>query len=61
MIRIGAAQRAGTFDGIRRHAPGSVMAQATEAASALDNDALIVFGGGSPIDVAKVVAMELAR
>jgi alcohol dehydrogenase class IV len=52
---------AGTFAGVRQHAPGSGVAQATEAARALDADVLIGVGGGSPIDAAKAVALELAR
>ncbi len=55
------ALHAGTFAGIRQHAPGSGVAQATEAARALDADVLISVGGGSPIDAAKAVALELAR
>jgi alcohol dehydrogenase class IV len=55
------ALHAGTFAGIRQHAPGSGVAQATEAARALDADVLIGVGGGSPIDAAKAVAMDLAR
>jgi alcohol dehydrogenase class IV len=52
---------AGTFAGIRQHAPGSGVTQAAEAARALDADVLIGVGGGSPIDAAKAVALELAR
>ncbi|MFL5805635.1 MAG: iron-containing alcohol dehydrogenase [Roseiflexaceae bacterium] len=52
---------AGTFAGVRQHTPGSGVAQAIEAARALDADVLISVGGGSPIDAAKAVAMELAR
>src|SRR4051812_1440077 len=48
---------AGTFADIRQHAPSSGVAQATEAAFALDADVLISVGGGSPIDAAKAVAM----
>jgi len=55
------ALHAGTFTDIRQHAPGSGVARAVEAARALDADVLISVGGGSPIDAAKAVAMELAR
>jgi alcohol dehydrogenase class IV len=52
---------AGTFAGVRQHTPSSAVAQALDAARALDADVLISVGGGSPIDAAKAVAMELAR
>jgi maleylacetate reductase len=52
---------AGTFAGVRQHTPGSAVTQALEAAHALDADVLVSVGGGSPIDAAKAVAMELAR
>jgi maleylacetate reductase len=52
---------AGTFTDIRQHAPASGVLHATEAARALHADVLISVGGGSPIDAAKAVAMELAR
>jgi maleylacetate reductase len=55
------ALHAGTFAGVRQHAPGSGVAQAAEAARALDADVLISVGGGSPIDAAKAVAMDLAH
>jgi alcohol dehydrogenase class IV len=55
------ALHAGTFASIRQHAPGSGVNQALDAARALDADVLIGVGGGSPIDAAKVVALELAR
>src|SRR5690348_1768441 len=44
---------AGTFADIRQHAPASGVAQAAEAARALDADVLVSVGGGSPIDAAK--------
>ncbi len=52
---------AGTFAGIRQHTPNSTVAQAIDAARALDADVLVSVGGGSLIDAAKAVAMELAR
>jgi maleylacetate reductase len=52
---------AGTFAGVRQHTPNSAVTQAIDAARALDADVLISVGGGSPIDAAKAVAMELAR
>jgi alcohol dehydrogenase class IV len=51
----------GTYADIRQHAPGSGVAQAAEAARAHGADVLISVGGGSPIDAAKAVSMELAR
>lgn len=52
---------AGTFTGIRQHAPSGTIAAGLEAARALDADILISVGGGSPIDATKAIAMELAR
>jgi alcohol dehydrogenase class IV len=55
------ARHAGTFAGIRQHAPQSGVEQATAAARAHAADVLVSVGGGSPIDAAKAVAMALAR
>jgi alcohol dehydrogenase class IV len=55
------AYHAGTFDGIRQHAPGSGVVQATEAARAIAADVLVSVGGGSPIDATKAVALALAQ
>lgn len=55
------AYHAGTFDGIRQHAPGSGVVQATEAARTANADVLVSVGGGSPIDATKAVALALAQ
>ncbi len=49
-----------TFDGIGEHAPRRSVARAVEAARAHAADTLVSVGGGSPIDAAKAVALELA-
>jgi len=61
VVQALSALHAGTFAGVRQHAPGSGITQAIEAARALDADVLIGVGGGSPIDAAKAAALELAR
>jgi alcohol dehydrogenase class IV len=50
----------GQFAEIAQHAPAAAVAAATRAAAAARCDALISFGGGSPIDAAKSVAFALA-
>jgi alcohol dehydrogenase class IV len=45
---------------ISQHAPAAEVAAVTRAAAAARCDALISFGGGSPIDAAKSVAFALA-
>jgi alcohol dehydrogenase len=50
----------GQFADISQHAPAAAVAAATTAATAARPDALISFGGGSPIDAAKSVAFALA-
>ena len=50
---------AGTCSGIRQHVPSRTVAAATTQARAARADALVAFGGGSPIDAAKIVALEL--
>jgi maleylacetate reductase len=50
----------GAFSAIGQHAPAESVAAAVAAARAADADALISFGGGSPIDAAKSVAFALA-
>ena len=47
---------ASTFDGVRPHVPTSALQQALRQATADDVDALVSFGGGSAIDLAKGVA-----
>lgn len=46
---------AGTFSGCGQHVPASTVANAVEHAARLKADALIVFGGGSPIDTGKMI------
>jgi alcohol dehydrogenase len=50
----------GEFGEIAQHAPARAVADAVAAARAVEPDVLISFGGGSPIDAAKVVAFALA-
>jgi maleylacetate reductase len=51
---------AATFDGIGEHAPRGGVARAVAAARARAADTLVSVGGGSPIDAAKAVALELS-
>jgi alcohol dehydrogenase class IV len=50
---------AGVFSGIRQHVPSKTLAAAVEEAKRVRADCLIGFGGGSPIDAAKLVAMAI--
>ena len=50
---------AGTHSGIRQHAPSATVEAAAEQARQAGADALVALGGGSPIDAAKLVALEL--
>ena len=50
---------AGTHAGIRQHVPSRTVAAAVGQAREVNADALVAFGGGSPIDAAKIVALEL--
>ena len=52
---------AGTCSGIRQHVPSRTVAAAVAQAREVRADALVAFGGGSPIDAAKIVAQELLR
>jgi alcohol dehydrogenase class IV len=54
------ARHAGTFGGIRQHAPESGIAAAAQLARECQADLLISIGGGSPIDAAKAVAQRLS-
>lgn len=49
---------AAVFDGARLHVPSEVAAAATNTARRASVDALVAFGGGSAIGVAKAVALE---
>jgi len=57
--RLG-SRLAGVFAGIGQHAPAESVAAAVVAARDAHADALVSFGGGSPIDAAKSVAFALA-
>lgn len=50
---------AGTNNGIRQHVPSQTVRAAVAQAREVGADAIIAFGGGSPIDAAKIVALEL--
>jgi alcohol dehydrogenase len=50
---------AGVFSGIQQHVPSKTLAAAVEEAKRVQADCLIGFGGGSPIDAAKLVAMAI--
>ncbi|PGH16816.1 hypothetical protein AJ79_01460 [Helicocarpus griseus UAMH5409] len=52
---------AGTFSGVREHAPIADIHSATSAIRASGADVLVSVGGGSPIDAAKAVAWHLHR
>jgi alcohol dehydrogenase class IV len=54
------ARLAGDFACIGQHAPAADVALTVRAAANARPDALISFGGGSPIDAAKAVAFALA-
>jgi alcohol dehydrogenase class IV len=61
-VRAAAGDRiAGVFSGIRQHAPSGTVNAALAEARRVDADSLIGFGGGSPIDAAKAVAMAIMR
>ncbi|HEY3109630.1 MAG TPA: iron-containing alcohol dehydrogenase [Chloroflexota bacterium] len=50
----------GEFGAVGQHAPASAVSSAAAAARAARPDALLSLGGGSPIDAAKAVALNLA-
>lgn len=54
-------RHAGTYAGIRQHAPESGIAGAAQLARQNQADLLVSVGGGSPIDAAKAVAHRLAQ
>lgn len=54
------AGHAGTFSGVRQHAPESGIHEAVRQAKKFQADVLISVGGGSPIDATKAVARALA-
>jgi alcohol dehydrogenase class IV len=53
------ARHAGTFDGCAQHVPGSTVDAATAQAIDAQADCLVIFGGGSPIDTAKLVVVRM--
>ena len=55
------ARWAGTNNGIRQHVPSRTVTAAVAQAREVRADSIIAFGGGSPIDAAKIVAMELLQ
>jgi alcohol dehydrogenase len=52
---------AGTFSGVKQHAPQSGIIEATRQAKLAGADAVISLGGGSPIDAAKIVVKQLSE
>ncbi|MFT5390648.1 MAG: alcohol dehydrogenase class IV [Gammaproteobacteria bacterium] len=52
---------AGTFSECDQHVPESAVEKAYEQALSHNVDTLVVFGGGSPIDTAKMVALWLLK
>jgi alcohol dehydrogenase class IV len=51
---------AGVFSETRQHVPRSSVIAGAEMARATEADAVVSFGGGSPIDTAKLIALCLA-
>ena len=49
----------GTYSGCQQHVPSGNIAEATARAREARADSIISFGGGSPVDAAKIVALEL--
>lgn len=58
--KILSARHAGTYAGIKQHAPESGILEALSLARERQVDLLVSIGGGSPIDAAKSVAFRLA-
>lgn len=48
-----------TFSGCAQHVPESTVDAACAAATEADADSIVIFGGGSPIDTAKLVVQRL--
>lgn len=53
------ARHAGTFFECAQHVPESTVRAAADQAKSCKADAIVVFGGGSPIDTAKMVVRDL--
>src|SRR5262245_48975535 len=49
----------GTYSGCQQHVPSRTVDEATARAREAQADLIISFGGGSPVDAAKIVALEL--
>lgn len=56
-----AGRWAGTWSGMRPHAPRTDVIALTEAARSADADLIVAVGGGSVVDAAKIVALALAN
>lgn len=52
---------AGVYSRTKQHVPRQSVLEATEAARSADADFIVSFGGGSPVDAAKLVALCLAE
>ncbi len=59
--RAAGASLAGVFTGAVQHVPSKTVEALVEEARRVDADSFVSFGGGSPIDTAKVAAMRLLR
>lgn len=53
-------RHAATFSGCAQHVPESIVDAACDAAREANADCIVIFGGGSPIDTAKLVVQRLA-
>ncbi|OJD15520.1 hypothetical protein AJ78_04216 [Emergomyces pasteurianus Ep9510] len=58
---LGEARHAGTYSGVREHAPIADIEAAVAAVKKSGADVLLSVGGGSPIDAAKAVAYHLHK
>ncbi|PGH29497.1 hypothetical protein GX50_07761 [[Emmonsia] crescens] len=58
---LGEAHHAGTYSGVREHAPIADIEAAVAAVRKSGADVLLSVGGGSPIDAAKAVAYHLHK
>ncbi|KAL2376595.1 hypothetical protein RJZ90_007399 [Blastomyces dermatitidis] len=58
---LGDAHHAGTYSGVREHAPVADIEAAVAAVRESGADVLLSVGGGSPIDAAKAVAYHLYK
>ncbi|OJD21906.1 hypothetical protein ACJ73_06750 [Blastomyces percursus] len=58
---LGEAHHAGTYSGVREHAPIADIEAAVAAVRESGADVLLSVGGGSPIDAAKAVAYHLRK